>query len=189
MSRRTSPRNVIVPCCGWQTPLITFSIELLLAPLGPMMARISCSRTSKLIPVSAFTPPNESEILSSSSTTAPLLRAVLMRWSCPSRCLARDGRGQGFGFLYPQVGGHHAAAAILELHQRFHVLHVLVRIKRIDQLAVLFGDEAAAHLARARELVVVGVELFVQDDEAMDLRRGERALTRELGVDLLHAFA
>src|SRR6202521_4658977 len=141
-----------------------------------MMARISRSRTSKLIPVSAFTPPNESEILSSSSTTAPLPRAVLMRKSCPSRWLPRGGRGQSFGSLDPQVGCNHAAATILELHQRLDVLHVPVRVKRLDQHAILFGNEAAAHLARTRKLVVVGVELLVEDDEAVNLRGGQGAL-------------
>src|SRR5438477_7716290 len=164
------------------------SIELLPAPLGPMMARISCSRTSKLIPVSAFTPPNESEILSSCSTTAPLLRAVLMRRSCLSRCLARGGRGQGFGFLYPQVGCDHAATAILEFHQRLDMLHVLVRIQRVDQHRILFRNEVSAHLARAGKLVVVGVELLVEDDEAVNLRGGERAFACKLGVELRYAF-
>jgi len=32
---------------GVYTPLMQLSMELLPAPLGPMMARISCSRTSK----------------------------------------------------------------------------------------------------------------------------------------------
>ena len=42
--------------------MITFSIELLPAPLGPMMERISCSRTLKLISVRAFTPPKRREM-------------------------------------------------------------------------------------------------------------------------------
>ena len=37
----------------------------------------------------------------------------------------------------------------------------------------LLADEAAADLARARELAVVGVELLVQDQEAVDLAAGE----------------
>jgi len=35
------------PAAGVYTPLMQLSMELLPAPLGPMMARISCSRTSK----------------------------------------------------------------------------------------------------------------------------------------------
>src|ERR1700692_3468776 len=137
-----------------------------------MMARISRSRTPKLIPVRAFTPPKQSETSSTASNTAPLLRPAVMPGSWPSCCLPRVGSGQGFRLLDPQIGGDHAAAPILELHQRLDVLHVLVRIQRVDQHAILFSNEVAAHLARARELVVVGIELLVKDDEAVNLRRG-----------------
>ena len=47
------------------------SIELLPAPFGPMMARISPSRTSKLMSVSAFTPPKASEMFDTSRITLP----------------------------------------------------------------------------------------------------------------------
>ena len=45
----------------------------------------------------------------------------------------------------------------------------LAAVQRVDQHLVLLGDEAAPHLARARQLAVVGVELLVQDQEAADL--------------------
>ena len=51
------------------------SIELLPAPFGPMMARISCSRTSKEMSVSALTPPKRSEMFCTSRMTSPILRA------------------------------------------------------------------------------------------------------------------
>src|SRR5438477_3209410 len=111
-----------------------------------MMARISRSRTSKLIPVSAFTPPNESEMSSTASSTAPSPRPGVMRTPWPScRLPWVDGR-QGLDLLDPQVGGNHAAAAVLELHHRLDVLHFSVRIQRVDQDAVLLRNEAAAHL-------------------------------------------
>ena len=43
--------------------------------------------------------------------------------------------------------------------------------------------------ARARQLVVVGVEFLVQDQEAMDLRAAELGVGGEVGVDLLDAVA
>ena len=55
------------------------SIELLPAPLGPMMARISCSRTSKLMSVSALTPPKLSEMFFTSRMTSPILRSAMSR--------------------------------------------------------------------------------------------------------------
>ena len=41
---------------------MTFSIELLPAPLGPITAQISPSATSKLIELSAWTPPNDRQM-------------------------------------------------------------------------------------------------------------------------------
>ena len=45
-------------------------------------------------------------------------------------------------------------------------------IKRRDQRRIALGNEAAAHLLRAGDFAVVGVELLVQDQEAADLRAG-----------------
>src|SRR5215213_6175749 len=52
-----------------------FSIEVLPAPFGPMMARISLLRISKDTSVSAFTPPKPSETFSTASSTLPLARS------------------------------------------------------------------------------------------------------------------
>src|SRR5215210_2175063 len=51
-----------------------FSIEVLPAPFGPMMARISLLRISKDTSVSAFTPPKPSDTFSTASSTSPLGR-------------------------------------------------------------------------------------------------------------------
>ena len=62
------------------------------------------------------------------------------------------------------------------VHLRLDVHRAAAVVERVDQRAVLLGDEAPAHLARARELLVVGVELLVQDEEAVDLRVGDLGL-------------
>ncbi|MDT4875578.1 hypothetical protein FQZ97_1109540 [compost metagenome] len=49
---------------------MTFSSELLPAPLGPIKAQISAVATRKLMSVTALTPLNDSEICSSSSKCA-----------------------------------------------------------------------------------------------------------------------
>ena len=48
-----------------------FSIEVLPAPLGPMMARTSPLRMSKETSEIAFTPPKRSETFSTASSTSP----------------------------------------------------------------------------------------------------------------------
>ena len=72
------PRKLIEPCCGVYTPLMQLSMLLLPAPFGPMMARISCSRTLKLMSVSAFTPPKARLMFLTSRMTSP------MRFMLPS---------------------------------------------------------------------------------------------------------
>jgi hypothetical protein len=52
---------------------MTFSIDDLPAPLGPMMARISRSLISKLTSEMAFTPPKDRLMRSTSSSVSPIL--------------------------------------------------------------------------------------------------------------------
>src|SRR5215831_12097924 len=167
---------------------MTLSIELLPAPLGPMMARISCSRTSKLMSVSALTPPKESEIASSLRTTSPMPRALLMK-NVGSGSLAGRAGGQRLRVSDFEIGGHASGATVFEFDLRLDVLHRLAAIQRVDQHGIFLRDESAAHLARAGELVVVRIELLVQDQEAAHLRVAKRPFLCELRVDLFHAFA
>ena len=88
-----------------------------------------------------------------------------------------------------QVGSDDARPTVLELDERLDVLDVASCVQRVDQHRVLLGDEAATHLARARQLVVVGIELLVQDQEPLHLRIGETGLAGELGIHLLDAAA
>ena len=55
------PVNEMLPFCGRYTPFKQLKIDVLPAPFGPMTAKSSPSRTSKLTSRSALTPPNESE--------------------------------------------------------------------------------------------------------------------------------
>src|SRR5436190_6301917 len=172
---------------------MTFSIELLPAPLGPMMARTSCSRTSNVMSDSALTPPNASEMCSSSRMTSPMRRAgVVIEGRVPWRD-ASCGPGlrsrQHLRIFDAQIGGDESRATILELDQRLDVLDVASGVQRVDQHRVFLGDEAPAHLARARQLVVVRVEFLVQDQEPLHLGIGETRLGGELGIDLLDAAA
>ena len=55
----------------------------------------------------------------------------------------------------------------------FDVLDAASGVQRVDQPGVFLRDESAPHLARARQLVIVRVELLVQYQEAAHLRIGE----------------
>src|SRR5258706_328418 len=171
---------------------MTLSIEDLPAPFGPMMARISCSRTSNETPCSATTPPNASETSSISRMAAPVFLPAFMPlrdMHGGSRRRPRGGDTVGLRLHDSQVGRHRTRAAVLEAHLRLDEAARLVRIQGIDQHGVFLGDVAAAHLARARELAVVGVELLLQYEETVDLRVAQRRVGGKVAGHLFHAFA
>ena len=48
---------------------------------------------------------------------------------------------------------------------------------------IAFGYRAAAHFACAGQLAIVGIEFLVQDQEAPDLRTGQRRVFRQVAID------
>src|SRR5919106_4964812 len=171
MSWRASPRKVIVPRCGRYTPLSTLSIELLPAPFGPMMARISCSRTSKETSCSARTPPKASDTFWTERMTSPMRRAMMVVSSDGATARSILGglpgglRREGLRVADFQICRIGAGAPVFIAHLRLDVDRIPAGVKRLDERAVLLGDVAPAHLARARELAVVRLELLVQDEK------------------------
>src|SRR5438552_1137905 len=100
-----------------------------------------------------------------------------------------DGGGdrRGLGVADLEVGLERSLASVLEGHLRRDLCALAAGIERVDQRLEPLADEAPAHLARARELAVIGVELLVQDQETMDLRARERRLLRQVAIHLLDA--
>ena len=62
-----------------------------------------------------------------------------------------------------------------------------VRVERIDQDIVAIADKVAAYLAGTGQFTVIGIELFMQDQETPDLRIAETAILRQVPVDLVDA--
>src|SRR5438477_9033200 len=187
---------------------MTLSSEVLPAPFGPMMARISPLRMSKETPLIALTPPKASDTFSTASSTSPAttsgpLGALMPRFhKCDERY---PGRGSGPSARHPSSrrllhrrqrhGGNvanldarrkRALAAVLERHLGRDVGLARTAVERRDQRRVAFGDEAAADLLRARDFPVIGVELLVQDEEAPNLRAGHGLLLCQRPVHLLY---
>src|SRR5664279_1714954 len=104
---------------------MTLSIELLPAPFGPMIARISCSRTSKLTSEIARTPPNASEMCSSFKMTSPIARTPP---DIESGRLSRRRCRESLRVLDPEVRRDDAAAAVLEFNLRLDVLERLAAV-------------------------------------------------------------
>src|SRR5258708_3967882 len=195
---------------------MTLSIDVLPAPFGPMIARISWRRISTLISLSALTPPKDRLMPSALSSASPICLPFSMRRAkripgpsgrceivapaClrgssvvssarPAQDRRRLGDGNGLRRADPEVGLQHALAAVLKGDLGLDMRAVAPAIERLDQRLVALADEAPPHLAGARQLAVVGIELLVQDEEAVDLREGERRLASEIRVDLLDALA
>ena len=141
-----------------------------------MMARISCSRTSKLTSVKRLTPPKASEM---SSNVEHDLAELARRSPCGSSALSAAAlaaaRRRTLRVADLQVGRARCRCGRPRTAPASRRTARLPRVQRVDEHRVLLGDEAAAHLARARELAVVGIELLVQHQEAVDLRAGELA--------------
>src|SRR5829696_6576348 len=97
-----------------------FSIDVLPAPFGPMMARISPLRISNETSVNACTPPKPSDTLSTASRMSPFVMigpsGALMAPSKASRSLLQHRRGDRVGLhvadLHPRRDD--ALAAVLE---------------------------------------------------------------------------
>src|SRR5882724_3261840 len=159
---------------------MTLSIEDLPAPFGPMMARISRSRTSNETSCSALTPPKASDTPSTARMAGPVPRSAT-----GVKTSSRPPHGGGVvdpGLGDAQIRRDDPGAAILEAHLRLDEAMRLPGVQRLDQRGVLLGDVAPAHLARASELAVVGIELLLQDDETVNLRIAERGVGGEVAV-------
>ena len=79
-----------------------------------------------------------------------------------------------------------ALAAVLEGHLDGEMAILGAVVERRDQRRVALGDQRAAHLLRAGQLAVVGIELLVQDQKAADLRGRHLRLVGQRLVQLVH---
>src|SRR5215470_9200612 len=168
---------------------MTLSIEVLPAPFGPMMARISPLRISNETPLTAFTPPKASETPSTASRTSPAaiscpLGALMRRLRGSCRLLHRAGHRHGHRVADLDARGQHAFAAVLEGHLGRDGGFGRAVVERRDQRRVALADQAAAHLLRTSDLAVVGIELLVQDEKAPDLSAGHHLVLDQRAVHL-----
>src|SRR5262249_49226126 len=196
---------------------MTLSIDVLPAPFGPIMARISPLRMSNETPATALTPPKASDTFSTASSTLPATMSCSLGALMP-RLRECDGAARASGslcsfshggrertevaarsccFLHRRhrhrlhvadfdAGGEHALAAVLERHLGGNVGLARPAVERCDQRRITLGDETAADLLRARDLAVVGVEFFMQNEKTPNLRPGHGLLLRQRAVPLLH---
>src|SRR5436309_11096758 len=174
---------------------MTLSSEVLPAPFGPMMARISPLRMSKETPLIALTPPKASDTFSTASSTSPAttsgpLGALMPRFlRARSRRLLHLRHRHGGNVANLDARGKHALAAVLERHLGRDIGLGRAAVERRDQRRVAFGDEAAPNLLRASDFAAVCVEIFVQDHQAPDLRTVHSRLLCQRPFHLIHVLS
>src|SRR2546428_3376897 len=83
------------------------------------------------------------------------------------------------------VGADGPRAPVLVGDLRLDLRAVAVAVEGLDEGRVLLADVAAAHLTRPRDLLVVGVELLVQDQELPDLGPLEHLVLQQAAIDAL----
>ena len=62
-----------------------------------------------------------------------------------------------------------ARAAVFKGHLRLYLHMLLVRIKRINQRSIFFGNNSPAHFSSTRQFSIISIEFFVQNDEPLNL--------------------
>src|SRR5690349_11877510 len=127
---------------------MTLSIDVLPAPFGPMIARISPLRMSKETLLTALTPPNESETFSTARSTSPtatsgpptalmaVTRALEIAERTPRRScrlLQRGGRAHGRHIADLHARLDHTFASVLERNLGGDVGFLRAVIERRDQ--------------------------------------------------------
>ena len=151
------------------------------------MARISCSRTSNEMSVSAFTPPNdERDPFEFEHHVADAAASRRRDDRTPRRRIrpCRTARAGGQAACGKRTEGLRVADLEIRLDAgrggrprtspRSRCAATCGPPYRAStSTRVFLGDEAAPDLARACQLVVVGVEFLVQDQEAAQLRAGQ----------------
>ena len=116
---------------------MTLSIEVLPAPFGPMIARISCRRISRLIAVERRdAAKGEADPVGLQDRLADVLVQASHQARLPLANAARVRAGRqrhGRDLADRQLGAHHALAAVLEGDLGLDAARRLAGIERIDQ--------------------------------------------------------
>src|ERR1700730_774155 len=183
---------------------MTLSIDVLPAPFGPMMARISPLRMSKETSLSALTPPNASDTFSTDRIASPAATST-----CPRALTGGPASGAGSTRPHPpfaraepsrgllhrgrradvadrNAGVDHAFASVLECNFRRNRCLRRAVIERTHERRIALADQATPHLHGAGQFAIVGVELLGQDQEAPDLRADQGTVAGERLIHLAY---
>src|SRR2546421_1694561 len=153
---------------------MTFSSDVLPAPLGPMMAKISPVLISTLTSLSACTAPKARAICCACSKGAfPSLGA-----GCNGRSVTSATAVSSLGDCYRCFWSHvtdqqlcfeRAAPSVLKDHLGLDRHTVISAIQGLDERRILLRHKATPDFPGTGQLAIIRVELFMKDEEAADL--------------------
>ena len=107
----------------------------------------------------------------SCAPSSGILNSMRPAWAAPTSSKATIGATMILSFLM--------ASSFPASTEGYRTFEVLLRGFTVPSLR---PDEAAAHFRGARDLAIVGVELIVQDEEALDLRARHHLVLSERSI-------
>src|SRR5262245_46564276 len=153
---------------------MTFSRDVLPAPLGPMMARISPASISTLTSLRACTAPKARAICCTCSKGTLLgLGAGCAGLSLPSATAASslgDGyRGCWSHITHQQLCLERPAPSVFKDYLSLDRHTVISAIQGLNERRILLTHKATPDFPSTGQLSIIWVELFMQNEEAADL--------------------
>ena len=88
----------------------------------------------------------------------------------------------------PQGGADVADSTVFKFHLCINGVLGGFGIQGFNQHAVAFGNKIAPNFAGAGQLTIIGIQLFVQNQETLDLGMAQAGVGGEVGIDLFHAL-
>src|SRR5215831_7214256 len=166
---------------------MTFSRDVLPAPLGPMIARISPVLISTLTSLSACTAPKARAICCTCSKGALLSLGPVCTCRSAASATAISSLGDGYWCLWSHVTDQQlclerAAPSVLKDHLGLDRHAVIRAIQGLDQRRILLSHKATPDFAGPSQLAIIRVELFMEDEEAADLGPRHLWIVRQTGI-------
>src|SRR5216683_3113591 len=170
---------------------MTFSRDVLPAPLGPMMARISPASISTLTSLSAWTAPKARAICCTCSKGALLALGAVCNCRSATSATAVSSLGDCYRCLWSHVTDQQlclecTAPSVLKDHLGLDRHAVIRAIQGLDERRILLSHKATPDFAGTGQFSIIRVELFMEDEEAADLGPRHLWIVRQTGIHARH---
>src|SRR5215813_8416159 len=166
---------------------MTFSSDVLPAPLGPIMARISPASISTLTSLSACTAPKARAICCTCNKGTLLGLGA----GCDSRSMPSTTAASSLGDGYRGCGSHvtdqqlcleRPTPSVFKDYLGLDRHTVISTIQGLNERRILLSHKATPDFPGTGQLSIIRVELFMEDEEAADLSPRHLWIVRQTGI-------